>query len=61
MCMQVLTRENVQALRDSIITLTKCAENIEAVSNDFAGVTGDSKVKVHLKQLIEALSRVVSD
>ncbi|KAK9829546.1 hypothetical protein WJX72_006404 [[Myrmecia] bisecta] len=58
---EVLTPENVRALRDSIVTLTKCAENLETVTSDFAGVTGDAKVKTHLKQLIEALSRVVSD
>ena len=59
--LQVLTEDNVRALRESIQTLTKTLENIENITGDVGGVTGDSKVKSHVKQLIEALSRIISD
>lgn len=59
--MQVLTEENVIALRKSVQTLTKTLENVESISGDVGGLTGDSKVKSHFKQLVEALSRIVSD
>ena len=58
---QVLTDDNVSALRDSVVTLTKTLEHIESISGDVGGLTGDSKVRGNLKQLIEALSRLVSD
>ena len=58
---QVLTEENVKSLRDSIQTLTKTLENIEGITGDVGGVTGDGKVKSNFKQLIEALSRIVAD
>lgn len=51
----------MQALKESIQTLTKTLENIETITGDVGGVTGDQKVKSHVKQLIEALSRIVSD
>ena len=43
------------------MTLTKTLEHIESISGDVGGLTGDSKVRGNLKQLIEALSRLVSD
>ena len=49
------------ALRRSVQTLTKTLDNVEGISGDLGGVTGDSKVKSHFKQLVEALSRIVSD
>eukprot|EP00891_Asterochloris_glomerata_P002185 jgi/Astpho2/2185/Aster-03176 len=58
---EVLTDDNVSALRDSVVTLTKTLEHIESISGDVGGLTGDSKVRGNLKQLIEALSRLVSD
>ena len=58
---QILTEENVAALRDSVRTLTKTLENVESITGDVGGLTGDSKVTSHFKQLVEALSRIVSD
>ena len=58
---QVLTSDNVRALRDSIITLTRTMEHIEGISGDVGGLTGDAKVKQHVRQLVEALSRIVAD
>lgn len=51
----------MKSLRDSIQTLTKTLENIEGITGDVGGVTGDGKVKSNFKQLIEALSRIVAD
>ena len=59
--MQVLTSENVRALRESILTLTRTMEHIEGISGDVGGLTGDAKVKAHVRQLVEALSRIVAD
>ena len=61
MMLQVLTDENVKALRDSVVTLTKTLEHIEGITGDVGGLTGDSKVKGNIRQLVEALSRLVSD
>ena len=59
--MQVLTEDNVVALRGSVKTLTKTLEHVEAISGDVGGLTADSRVKANLKQLIEALSRLTVD
>ena len=59
--MQVLTPDNVTALRDSVLTLTKTLQHIEGITGDLGGFTGDARNKSNLKQLIEALSRIVSD
>ena len=58
---QVLTEDNVAALRESVLTLTKTLEHIEGITGDLGGFTGDARNKSNLKQLIEALSRIVSD
>ena len=59
--MQVLTPDNVKALRDSVLTLTKTLQHIEGITGDLGGFTGDARNKSNLKQLIEALSRIVAD
>lgn len=51
----------MKALRESVVTLTKTLEHIETITGDVGGLTGDNKVKGNIKQLIEALSRLVSD
>ncbi len=43
------------------MTLTRTLDHIQAITGDIGGVTGDSKVQSNLKQLIEALSRLVAD
>ncbi len=58
---QVLTAENVEALRDSVRTLTRTLDHVEAISGDVSGLTADTKVKGNFKQLVEALSRLVTD
>jgi hypothetical protein len=51
----------VKALRESVHTLTSTLENIEKISGDVGVMTGDNVVKSNIKQLIEALSRLVTD
>lgn len=58
---EVLTDENVDALRSSITVLTRTLEHVEAISSDVGGLVSDSHVKANLKQLIEALSRLSID
>ncbi len=57
----MLTEDNIKAIRESVLTLTKTLGHIESISGDIGGVTGDNKVKGNIKQLIEALSRIVAD
>ena len=57
----MLTTENVEALRDSVLTLTRTLDHIEAISGDVGGLTADTKVKGNFKQLVDALSRLVTD
>ena len=59
--LQVLTEENVKALRDSVVKLTQTLEHIEGITGDVGVLTGDSKVKGNIRQLVEALSRIVAD
>ena len=59
--MQVLTDDNVKALRESVVTLTRTLEHIEGITGDVGILTGDNKVKGNIRQLVEALSRLVAD
>jgi ABC-type transporter Mla subunit MlaD len=58
---EVLTDGNVQALRESVQTLTKTLQHVERITGDLGGMTSDKRVTSNLKQLIEALSRLVAD
>lgn len=58
---EVLTEGNVKALRESVQTLTKTLQHIERITGDLGGMTADKRVTANLKQLIEALSRIVAD
>jgi len=57
----VLTSANMELLRDSVSTLTKTLQHAESISRDVSGVTGDAKTRSNLKQLIESLSRLVTE
>jgi ABC-type transporter Mla subunit MlaD len=57
----VLTSDNTELLRDSVSTLTKTLKYVESISKDVSGVTGDAKTRNNLRQLIESLSRLVTD
>lgn len=58
---EVLTENNVKALRESVQTLTKTLQHVERITGDLGTMTSDRKVTSNLKQLIEALSRLVVD
>lgn len=58
---EVLTEGNVKALRESVQTLTKTLQHVERIAGDLGGLTSDKRVTSNLKQLIEALSRLVAD
>jgi len=58
---EVLTENNVLALRESVQTLTKTLQHVERITGDLGGLTSDKRVTTNLKQLIEALSRLVTD
>ncbi|PSC74041.1 TRIGALACTOSYLDIACYLGLYCEROL chloroplastic [Micractinium conductrix] len=58
---EVLTENNVKSLRESVQTLTKTLQHIERITGDLGGLTSDKRVTANLKQLIEALSRLVVD
>jgi ABC-type transporter Mla subunit MlaD len=58
---EVLTEGNVQALRESVQTLTKTLQHVERITGDLGTLTSDKRVTANLKQLIEALSRLVVD
>lgn len=58
---EVLSDANVKALRESVQTLSKTLQHIERITGDLGGLTSDKRVTANLKQLIEALSRLVAD
>lgn len=58
---EVLTENNVKALRESVQTLTKTLQHVERITGDLGNMTSDKKVTSNLKQLIESLSRIVVD
>ena len=55
----VLTEENTELLRQSVTTLTKTLQNLEAISGDVSSMTGDPTTRTHLRQLIQSLSRLL--
>ena len=55
----ILTEENTELLRQSVGTLTKTLQHVEAVSGDVASLTGDPATRQNLRQLIQSLSRLV--
>jgi ABC-type transporter Mla subunit MlaD len=57
----ILTEENTELLRQSVGTLTKMLQHVEAVSGDVASVTGDPATRQNLRQLIASLSRLVDN
>lgn len=58
---EVLTQDNVDALRQSVLTLTKTLEHIESISGNIGTVTSDGGVQKNIRQIIEALSRMIAD
>ncbi|CAM6075811.1 unnamed protein product [Sphagnum tenellum] len=57
----VLTSENRHLLQDSVSTVSKALKEVESISADVSSVTGDARTRHNLRQLIETLSRLVTD
>ncbi|KAI5074569.1 hypothetical protein GOP47_0010530 [Adiantum capillus-veneris] len=57
----VLTPENRELLRQSVMTLTKTLKNVESISGDVSGITGDAATRHNLKHLVESLSRLLAN
>ncbi|KAG6403432.1 hypothetical protein SASPL_135653 [Salvia splendens] len=55
----VLTPENTELIQKSIYTLIFTLKNIENISSDILGFTGDEATRKNLKLLIKSLSRLL--
>eukprot|EP00210_Caulerpa_lentillifera_P007115 g6807.t1 len=57
----ILDHDNVEALRESVKTLTSTLKSVERMASDASVFTGDRRVMSSLKRLIEAMSRMMED
>ncbi|XP_064942377.1 protein TRIGALACTOSYLDIACYLGLYCEROL 2, chloroplastic-like isoform X3 [Musa acuminata AAA Group] len=55
----ILTPENAELTRQSIFTLIFTLKNIESITSDISGFTGDVAARRNLKMLIKSLSRLL--
>lgn len=55
----ILTPENTELIQKSIYTLIFTLKNIENISSDISGFTGDEVTRKNLKLLIKSLSRLL--
>ncbi|CAH9101355.1 unnamed protein product [Cuscuta europaea] len=55
----VMTPENTELMRKSIYTMVFTLKNIERISSDVLGFTGDEATRRNLKLLIKSLSRLL--
>ncbi|XAR70178.1 hypothetical protein NMG60_11026953 [Bertholletia excelsa] len=55
----IMTPENTELIRKSIYTLIFTLKNIESISSDILGFTGDEATRRNLKLLIKSLSRLL--
>ncbi|XVF84356.1 hypothetical protein PTKIN_Ptkin17bG0030400 [Pterospermum kingtungense] len=55
----IMTPENTELLQKSIYTLIFTLKNIENISSDILGFTGDESTRKNLKLLIRSLSRLL--
>ncbi|KAH9606697.1 hypothetical protein KSS87_012180 [Heliosperma pusillum] len=55
----ILTPENTELIQKSIYTLIFTLKNIESISSDILGFTGDEATRQNLKLLIKSLSRLL--
>ncbi|KAL7089777.1 hypothetical protein ACP275_13G203700 [Erythranthe tilingii] len=55
----ILTPENTELIQKSIYTLIFTLKNIENISSDILGFTGDEATRKNLKLLIKSLSRLL--
>ncbi|KAJ7947479.1 protein TRIGALACTOSYLDIACYLGLYCEROL 2, chloroplastic-like [Quillaja saponaria] len=57
--LSIMTPENTELIQKSIYTLTFTLKNIENISSDILGFTGDEATRRNLKLLIKSLSRLL--
>ncbi|KAM7530327.1 hypothetical protein LguiB_033737 [Lonicera macranthoides] len=55
----IMTPENTELIRKSIYTLIFTLKNVESISSDIVGFTGDEATRRNLKLLIKSLSRLL--
>lgn len=55
----IMTNENAELIQKSIHTLIFTLKNIENITSDMVGFTGDESTKKNLKLLIKNLSRLL--
>uniref|UniRef100_A0A0E0FZK4 Mce/MlaD domain-containing protein n=1 Tax=Oryza nivara TaxID=4536 RepID=A0A0E0FZK4_ORYNI len=55
----MLTPENTDLIKQSIFTLIFTLKNIESISSDISGFTGDDATRRNIKLLIKSLSRLL--
>jgi hypothetical protein len=55
----IMTPENTELIQKSIYTLIFTLKNIENISSDILGFTGDEATRRNLKMLIKSLSRLL--
>ncbi|KAH6827516.1 trigalactosyldiacylglycerol2 [Perilla frutescens var. hirtella] len=55
----ILTSENTELIQKSIYTLIFTLKNVENISSDILGFTGDEATRKNLKLLIKSLSRLL--
>lgn len=58
---EVLTDDNIKALRQSVLTLCRTLEHVESIGSDVSLFTRDSTVQRNLRTLVQALSRMVDE
>lgn len=58
---EVLTDDNVKAIRQSVLTLCRTLEHVESISSDVSLLTRDSTMQRNLRTLVQALSRMVDE
>uniref|UniRef100_A0A2P2K0K7 Mce/MlaD domain-containing protein n=1 Tax=Rhizophora mucronata TaxID=61149 RepID=A0A2P2K0K7_RHIMU len=55
----VMTPENTELIKKSIYSLIFTLKNVESISSDIVGFTGDEATRRNLKALIKSLSRIL--
>jgi hypothetical protein len=55
----IMTPENTELIQKSIYTLVYTLKNVESISSDILGFTGDEATRKNLKLLIKSLSRLL--
>ncbi|GBG77706.1 hypothetical protein CBR_g24153 [Chara braunii] len=57
----ILTDDNIKLLKESVSTLTRTLKHIESISGDVSSLTGDPATRYNIKQIVQSLSRLVTD